>query len=66
VAVDVNEDIENALNKIVSTPEQNGNLRRDLKDTIYETVNTLRKLFVMLEDSNDSKTRAISELEKTG
>jgi hypothetical protein len=66
MADDVNEDIENALNKIVSTTEQSGNLRKDLKNTIYETVSTLRKLFVMLKDSNDSKTRAISKLEIVG
>jgi len=63
MADDVNEDIENALNKIVCTTEQSGNMKKELKQTTYETVRTLRKLFVKLKDSYDSKTRAIPELQ---
>jgi len=63
MADDMNEGIENALNKIVCTTEQSGNTKKDLKQTIYETVSTLRKLFIKLKDSYDSKTRAISEFE---
>jgi len=63
MADDVNKDIENALNKIVCTTEQSGNMKKELKHTIYETVSTLRKRFVKLKDSYDSKTRAIPELQ---
>ena len=59
---DVNGGIENALNTIART-ERSGNMKKELKLTIYETVSTLRKLFVKLKDINDSKTRAIAELE---
>ena len=45
----VTRDIEAALNKIVNTTEQSGNMRKELKKTIYETVSTLRNLFVTLK-----------------
>jgi hypothetical protein len=41
----VTRDIEVALNKFVNTTEQSGNMQKELK-TIYETVSTLRNLFV--------------------
>ena len=44
----VTRDIEAALNKIVNTMEQCGNMRNALKKMIYETVSTLRNLFVTL------------------
>jgi hypothetical protein len=40
----VTRDIEAALNKIVNTTEQSGNMRKELKKTTYETVSTLRNL----------------------
>jgi ribosomal protein S21 len=46
----VNEEIENALNTIATTTERSGNMKKELKHTIYETVSTLRKLFVKLKD----------------
>jgi hypothetical protein len=42
----VGEQIENALNLIVSTTEQSGNMKKELKKTIFETVSTLKTLFV--------------------
>jgi hypothetical protein len=42
-------DIEVALNKIVNTTEQRGNMRKELKKTMYETVSTLKNLFVTLK-----------------
>jgi len=45
----VTRDIEVALNKIVNTTEQSGNMRKELKKTIYETVSTLMNLFVTLK-----------------
>jgi hypothetical protein len=57
------EGIENALDIIVSTTEQSGNMKEELKQTIFESVSTLRKLIVKLTDSRATKTSAIGELE---
>ena len=38
-------------------------MKKELKHTIYETVSTLRKLFVKLKDISDGKSRTITELE---
>ena len=38
-------------------------MKKELKNTIAETVSTLRKLLVKLKDISDSKTKAISDLE---
>jgi len=38
-------------------------MKKELKHTIYETVSTLRKLFVKLKDTCDGKSRMITELE---
>jgi hypothetical protein len=38
--------IEDALDLIVSTTERSGNMKKELKQTIYETVSTLRNLFL--------------------
>jgi len=63
MADDVNEGIETALNMISITMEQSRNMKKQLKHTIYETVSTLKKLFVKLKDMNDIKTKTINELE---
>jgi len=47
-ADDAHEEIESALNRIDTTTERSGNMKKELKHTIYETVNILRKLFVKL------------------
>ena len=57
------EEIENALNTIATTTERSGNMKKVLKHTIYETVSTLRKLFVKLTDQCKGKSRSITELE---
>jgi hypothetical protein len=64
MADDVHEDIENALNTIASTTERSGNMKKELKHTIYETVSTLRRLFVELKDISDDKFRTIIEVGK--
>jgi hypothetical protein len=63
MADDVDADIVNALNTLSSTMERSGNMKRELKNTIYETVSTLRKLFAIVKDIDDSKSKEISELE---
>jgi len=44
MADEVTRSIEDALNKIVNTTDQSGNMRKKLKKNIYETVSTLRNL----------------------
>ena len=63
MADEVWEDISAALNTIVSTTDKSGNMKKELKYTISETVSTLRKLLVELKDISESKTKAISHLE---
>jgi hypothetical protein len=52
----VSEEIEDALNLIVNTAEQGGNMKKLLKKTIFETVSTLRNSIVKLNDGRDSKS----------
>jgi len=59
----VDEGIENALNLVVLTTERSGNMKKELKQTIYETVSTLRNLFVKLKSNCDVKSSKICELE---
>jgi hypothetical protein len=61
---DVNEGIENALNIILTTTGSSGNMKRELKITIFDTVSTLRKLFAKLIDTNESNARKITEFER--
>ena len=60
----VGDQVENALNLVVSTMEQSGNMKKALKQKIFETVSTLRSLFVKLRASGDSKTSEINKLTK--
>jgi hypothetical protein len=64
MAEDVKEDIENALNVIVSSTGSSGNMKTELKTKIFETVSTLRRLFVKIIDINESYVRKITELGK--
>jgi hypothetical protein len=57
------EDIATALSTIVSTTHKSGNMKKELKNTISETVITLRKLLFKLKEISESKTKAISDLE---
>jgi hypothetical protein len=45
MADDVSQKIENALNTIVNLTDKSGNLKKELKTSIHETVSNLRKLF---------------------
>jgi hypothetical protein len=58
---DVNEGIENALNVIVSTTGSSGNMKKELKNIIFDTVNNLRKQFAYLVDTNENNNRKITE-----
>jgi len=61
---ELSDEIENALNLRVNTTEQTRNMRKGLKQIIFETVSTLRNLFVKLKDYRDSKSVEISKLEE--
>jgi sugar-specific transcriptional regulator TrmB len=70
MAEDVVEEIENALNLVVTTTDQSRNMRKTLKEKIYQTVSTLRQLFSKLTSSCEQKssdrhnvTQTISTLE---
>jgi hypothetical protein len=62
MADEVGDQTDIALNLIVSTTEQSGNIKKGPKQTIFETVSTLRALFVKLRASGDSKMNEISKL----
>jgi hypothetical protein len=55
MAETVEDKIEDALNLVVSTAEQSSNMRKTLKEKIYETVSTLRQLFAKSKISGDGK-----------
>ena len=63
MADDVQEDIVNALNTIASSTERSSNMKKELKHIIYESVSTLRKLFLKLKEISDGKSRKITELQ---
>ena len=63
MADDVVEDIEASLNLVVCTTERSGNMKKELKQIIYETVSTLRNLFVKLKSKNEIQSSKIRELE---
>ena len=54
MADDVLQGIKDALNKILNTTDQSGNMKKELKKNFYETVSALRNLVnnmqVMLEE----------------
>ena len=63
MAEDECEWIENALNLIVCTAQRSGKMKKELKQTIFDTLNTIRVLFMQLKTSRDSKTQTVSDLE---
>ena len=63
MADEVSQVIENALNKIVNTTDQSGNMKKELKKIILETVSTLRNLFTKMKEMCDKRTRQNKQLE---
>jgi len=53
--------MEEALNKIVNTTDQSGNMRKELKKAINENVSTLRNLFVKMQATLKEGTRQKSK-----
>jgi hypothetical protein len=64
MAEEVSQNFENVLNKTVNTADQSGNMRKELKRTIFETVSTLRNLFTKMKGMIDEKTRQNKQMEK--
>jgi len=63
MADEADEGIENALSLVVLTTERSGNMKKDSKQTIFETVITLRNLFIKLKNNCDEKSSKTSEVE---
>ena len=64
MADEVEDQVEESLNVVVITTEQSSNMRKALKQKIYEIVSTLRSLFAKLKDKDDRKTKEINKLTK--
>ena len=64
MAEEAEDQVENALNLIVCTVELSSNMRKMLKQKIFETLSTLRTLFAKLKDSENRKTSEIKKLTK--
>ena len=64
MAFHVNDGIENNLNVIVFSTGGSGNIKKELKATIFETVSNLRKLFAKLINTKENNARKIIELVK--
>ena len=55
--------IEEALNEIVKTMDKSGNMKKELKKTIYENVSTLRNLFVKMKEKLEEGTRLKDQMD---
>ena len=64
MADEVTRSIEDALNKMVNTTDQRGNMRKELKKNFYETVSTLRNLFIEMKGMLEEGTRQKRQMEK--
>jgi hypothetical protein len=53
---DVSQQIENAVNTIVSLTDKSGNLKKELNKSIHETVSNLRNLIFILKSNLLKKT----------
>jgi len=58
------EEMEDVLQLLVSAAEQSTKMKKELKQTILDTVSTLRDLIVKLHVSRESKADELSKLEK--
>ena len=69
MADDVNQCVEDAFNTLVSITGKSGNLRKDLKKNILESVSTLRKEFsqlkIQLETVNKECKKLREEVKNT-
>jgi len=61
---EVPRDIEEALNEIVKTTGKCGNIKKELKKTIYENVSNLRNLFIKMKEKLDEGMRRKDQMYK--
>ena len=62
MADDVKSRLESALKTLLDITEKSGNLRKDLKQDIVDSVSTLRNIFINLRNSGEEKTKKINQL----
>jgi len=55
--------IEEALNEILKTTDKSGNMKKELKETIYEHVRTLRNLFVKMKEKVEEGLRLKEQMD---
>jgi hypothetical protein len=55
MADDVKLQLESALSSLLNITEKSGNLRKDLKQDIVDSVSILRNIFVNLKNSGEEK-----------
>ena len=63
MADEANLQLESALNTLISITDRSGNLRKDLKRDIVESVSTLRDIFVNLKNCAEEHIKKIALLE---
>jgi hypothetical protein len=60
MADDDNSQFESALKTLLDITEKSGNLRKDLKQDIVDSVSILRNIFVNLKNSGEEQTTKIN------
>jgi len=63
MADEVDVQLESALNSLLNITEKSGNLRKDLKQDILDSVSILRSIFANLKNSADERNVQITRLE---
>ena len=63
MADEVTQSIEDVLNRMVKTTDQSGNMKKELKKNIYETVSTLKNLFIKMKAMLEEGTRQGTQME---
>jgi len=59
---DIKSRLESALNTLLVITEKSGNLWKDLRQDIVDSVSTLRNIFVHLSNNGEEQTRKINQL----
>ena len=62
--VELSRNIEEALNVIVNTTDKSGNMKKELRKTIYETLSTLRNLFIKMKVTLEEGTKQKHQTDK--
>jgi hypothetical protein len=62
MADEVKSQFESALKTLLDITEKSGNLRKDLKQDIVDSVSILRNIFVNLKNSGEEQTTKINQL----